>query len=284
MPTFGLGKYRRSLLTNANIIAGTWRSQPGQVEHAVEFALKNGYKSIDTATAYGNESLYCSLLIHTYTYNCADEVGQGIKKSGVPREEFFLTTKLNNPDMGRPKEALEHSLKELDTPYLDLCKYPHFFYIPILLTLPTGLMHWPAPMTPEGGADKSIDWLDTWHEMEKLYKAHPNKIKAIGVSNFSVEYLNHLLSNSEIVPAVNQIELHPSCPQQEVIDFCVSKGIAVTGYSPLGSEGAPLLKNPTVVKMAEKYGVKPGTILISMHANRPNVNGTLFSFEGEDTH
>ncbi|KAJ3859535.1 NADP-dependent oxidoreductase domain-containing protein [Lentinula edodes] len=224
MPTLGLG---------------TWRSQPGAVEHAVEYALKNGYRNIDTATAYGNES----------------EVGQGIKKSGVPREEIFLTTKLNNPDMGRPKEALEYSLKQLDTPYLDLW-----------------LMHWPAPMTKEGGADKSIDWLDTWHEMEKLYKAHPEKIKAIGVSNFSVEYLKRLLSNSEVVPAANQIELHPSCPQQEVIDLCVSKGIAVTGYSPLGSEGAPLLKNPTVVKIAEKYGVKPGTILISLQANRPNVN------------
>jgi glycerol 2-dehydrogenase (NADP+) len=224
MPTLGLG---------------TWRSKPGEVEHAVEFALKSGYRNIDTATAYGNES----------------EVGQGIKKSGVPRDQIFLTTKLNNPDMGHPKEALEYSLKQLDTPYLDLW-----------------LMHWPAPMTVDEKADKSIDWLDTWHEMEKLYKAHPDKIKAIGVSNFSVEYLNRLFADSEVVPATNQIELHPSCPQQEVVDLCVSKGIAVTAYSPLGSEGAPLLKNPTVVKIAEKYNVKPGTILISMHANRPNVN------------
>ena len=137
-------------------------------------------------------------------------------------------------------------------------------------------MHWPAPMTSDGGPDKSIDWLDTWHEMEKLYKAHPDKLKAIGVSNFSVEYLNRLLADCDVVPAVNQIELHPSCPQQQVVDLCVSKGIAVTGYSPLGSDGAPLLKNPVVVKTAEKYDVKPGTILISMHANRPNVNGALF--------
>ncbi|KAF5381892.1 hypothetical protein D9757_007599 [Collybiopsis confluens] len=224
MPTLGLG---------------TWRSKPGEVEHAVEFALRNGYRNIDTATAYENEA----------------EVGEGIKKSGVPREQIFLTTKLNNPDMGHPKEALEHSLKQLDTPYLNI-----------------GLMHWPAPMTIEGGPDKSIDWLDTWHEMERLYKAHPEKIKAIGVSNFSVEYLSRLLANSQVVPAVNQIELHPSCPQEEVVDFCVGKGIAITGYSPLGSEGAPLLKNPTVVKIAEKYNVMPGTVLISMHANQPNVS------------
>lgn len=112
MPTLGLGEHSDSTWewvasTNMYItLVGTWRSQPGAVEHAVEYALKNGYRNIDTATAYGNES----------------EVGQGIKKSGVPREEIFLTTKLNNPDMGRPKEALEYSLKQLDTPYLDLCQ------------------------------------------------------------------------------------------------------------------------------------------------------------------
>ncbi|KAJ3769539.1 NADP-dependent oxidoreductase domain-containing protein [Lentinula raphanica] len=224
MPTLGLG---------------TWRSKPGQVEHAVEFALRNGYRNIDTATAYGNES----------------EVGKGIKNSGVPREQIFLTTKLNNPDMGKPEEALEYSLKTLGTDYLDLW-----------------LMHWPAPMTTEGGADKSIDWLDTWHKMEALYKAHPEKIKAIGVSNFSIPYLNRLLDNSSVVPATNQIELHPSCPQQSLVDFCASKGIAVTGYSPLGSEGAPLLKNEVVKKMAQKYGVGEGTVLISMQANREGVN------------
>ncbi|KAJ8091854.1 hypothetical protein PM082_021090 [Marasmius tenuissimus] len=224
MPTVGLG---------------TWKSAPGEVEHAVEHALKIGYKSIDTATAYANEA----------------EVAKGIKASGVPRESFFLTTKLNNPDMGRPAEALEYSLKQLDTPYLDLW-----------------LMHWPAPMTKDDKADKSIDWLDTWHEMEKLYKAHPDKLKAIGVSNFSVEYLERLLANSEVVPAVNQIELHPSCPQQAVVDFCKSKGIAVTAYSPLGSDNSPLLKNSVVNKIAEKHNVGPGTILISLQANRPNVN------------
>ncbi|KAF9267213.1 Aldo/keto reductase [Marasmius fiardii PR-910] len=224
MPTVGLG---------------TWKSAPGEVEHAVEHALRIGYKHIDTATAYNNEA----------------EVAKGIKASGVPRESFFLTTKLNNPDMGRPKEALEYSLKQLDTPYLDLW-----------------LMHWPAPMTKDDKADKSVDWLDTWHEMEKLYKAHPDKIKAIGVSNFSVEYLERLLANSEIVPAVNQIELHPSCPQQAVVDFSISKGIVVTAYSPLGSDNSPLLKNPVVNKIAEKHNVGPGTVLISLQANRPNVN------------
>ncbi|THU93531.1 Aldo/keto reductase [Dendrothele bispora CBS 962.96] len=224
MPTVGLG---------------TWKSKPGEVEHAVEVALRHGYRHIDTATAYSNEA----------------EVGKGIKASGVPREEFFLTTKLNNPDMGHPKEALQYSLKQLDTPYLDLW-----------------LMHWPAPMTKEGGPDKSIDWLDTWHQMVSLYKAHPDKIKAIGVSNFCVPYLERLLASSDVVPAVNQIELHPSCPQQELVDFCKSKGIVVTAYSPLGSDGSPLLKNEVVNKIAEKYKVAPAIVLISLQANRPGIN------------
>ncbi|KAL0959923.1 hypothetical protein HGRIS_011588 [Hohenbuehelia grisea] len=217
---------------------GTWKSQPGAVEHAVEYALKNGYKSIDTAAAYQNEK----------------EVGQGIKASGVARESFFLTTKLDNPDQGHPAEALESSLEKLGTTYLDLW-----------------LMHWPAPMTKEGGPDHSIDWLDTWKAMEKLYLENPDKLKAIGVSNFSIEFLERLLAEAKVVPAVNQIELHPSCPQLELVEFCRKKGIVVTAYSPLGSDGSPLLKNEVVNKIAAKYDVAPANVLISLQANRPGV-------------
>ncbi|KAJ7792955.1 Aldo keto reductase [Mycena olivaceomarginata] len=184
MPTVGLG---------------TWKSAPGAVEHAVEFALKNGYTHVDTAAAYKNEK----------------EVGDGIKAAGVPRESIFLTTKLDNPDQKEAPEA------NLGTPYLDLW-----------------LMHWPAPMTKgePALADKTHDWLDTWKSMEALYKAHPDKLRAIGVSNFSVEFLERLLAAAEVVPAVNQIEIHPSCPSEDVVAFCRAKGIAVTAYSPLGSE------------------------------------------------
>jgi len=225
MPTLGLG---------------TWRSQPGAVEHAVEFALKQGYTHIDTAAAYGNEK----------------EVGQGIKASGVAREKFFLTTKLNNPDHQRAAEALEESLSNLGTSYLDLW-----------------LMHWPAPMTEDsnGKADKSLDWLDTWKTMEQLYLAHPDKLKAIGVSNFSVEFTERLLKEAKVTPAVNQVELHPACPQQDVVDYCTSKGIALTSYSSLGSEKSPLLENAVVQKLAKKHNVTPANILISLQANRPNV-------------
>ncbi|EMD35639.1 hypothetical protein CERSUDRAFT_157524 [Gelatoporia subvermispora B] len=223
MPVFGLG---------------TWKSQPGAVEKAVEVALKAGYRHVDTAAAYANER----------------EVGLGIKASGVPREEIFLTTKLNNPDQRNPEAALEASLKALDTPYLDLW-----------------LMHWPAPMTTDGKADKGHNWLDTWKSMEKLYQAHPDKLRAIGVSNVSKKFLDELLAIAEVVPAVNQIELHPSCNQQELVEFCVSKGISVTAYSPLGSDASPLLTNPTVEKLAQRHGVSPANILVSLQANRPGV-------------
>ncbi|CAK5274804.1 unnamed protein product [Mycena citricolor] len=134
-------------------------------------------------------------------------------------------------------------------------------------------MHWPAPMTKgtPALADKSKDWLDAWKSMEKLYKAHPDKLKAIGVSNFSVKFMERLLEVAEVIPAVNQIELHPSCPQQDIVDFCLSKGIAVTAYSPLGSDNSPLLTNEVVNKLAEKHSVTSANILVSLQANRPGV-------------
>ncbi|KAH9916994.1 Aldo/keto reductase [Epithele typhae] len=222
MPTLGLG---------------TWRSKPGEVERAVEHALKRGYRHIDTATGYANEK----------------EVGLGIKASGVPREEIFLTTKLNNPDHTRVAAALQYSLAQLDTPYLDLW-----------------LMHWPAPMK-DGGPDRSRDWRDTWRDMEAAFKANEGKVKAIGVSNFSVQYLRELLKFATVVPAVNQIEAHPSCMQEDIVEECRKHGIVVTAYSPLGSDGAPLREDPVVQKLAAQYGVAESNILVSLQANRPGV-------------
>ncbi|KAF9445808.1 Aldo/keto reductase [Macrolepiota fuliginosa MF-IS2] len=225
MPTLGLG---------------TWKSKPGAVEVAVAHALTHGYKHIDTATDYQNET----------------EVGQGIKSSGVPRSEVFLTTKIQNCDHNDVEGALNKSLKSLGTDYLDLW-----------------LLHWPAPMNADcTGADRSLDWLDTWKKMVELHKANPRKLRAVGVSNLSLKFLTRLLENSDTVPAVNQIELHPSCPQEELVNFCRSKGIVVTAYSPLGSDNSPLLTNPIVIRLAEKYKVQPANILISLQANRPGVS------------
>ncbi|THH21165.1 hypothetical protein EW146_g351 [Bondarzewia mesenterica] len=231
-----------TLNTGAEIPAlgfGTWKSEPGAVELAVEHALKNGYTHVDTAAAYGNEA----------------EVGQGIKASGVPRPSIFLTTKLNNNDHKRVADALESSLQKLGTDYLDLW-----------------LMHWPAPMTQDlRGADKSVNWIDTWKEMERLYKAHPEKLRAIGVSNVSVKFLDALLKEATVIPAVNQIERHPSCWQDDILEACAAKGIVVTAYSPLGSNDSPLLTNKIVLGIAEKHGVSPANVLVSLQANTPNV-------------
>jgi diketogulonate reductase-like aldo/keto reductase len=100
--------------------------------------------------------------------------------------------------------------------------------------------------------------------MEKLLAT--GKVKAIGVANYSLRYLNQLLPEATIVPAVNQIENHPSLPQQEIVDFCHEKGIHVTAYSPLGSTGSPMMKEPAVVEVAEKKGVTPASVLLSYHS------------------
>ncbi|KAH8087158.1 Aldo/keto reductase [Cristinia sonorae] len=223
MPTLGLG---------------TWKSGPNEVGNAVEVALKNGYRHIDTATAYGNES----------------EVGAGIKASGVPREEIFLVTKLTNSDHKNVPQALENSLKALDTPYLDLW-----------------LMHWPAPSFPDNKPDKSHNWIDTWKAMEAVYKANPDKVKAIGVSNVSIDFFEILLKEATVIPAVNQVELHPSCFQEDLVSYCREKGIVLTAYSALGSDASPLLTNPVVEKIAKKYDVSTANVLLSVQANRPGV-------------
>jgi glycerol 2-dehydrogenase (NADP+) len=148
-------------------------------------------------------------------------------------------------------------------------------------------------MTDGYKPDRTHDWLDTWKSLEHLYQTYPDKIKAIGmqsgdvdhthpliihlcqgVSNFSVEYLERLLKEAKIVPAVNQIEMHPSCPDQDVVDYCTKKGIVLTAYSPLGSDKSPLLTNEVVTKIAAKHNVAPATVLISLQANKPNVTGT----------
>lgn len=141
---------------------GTWQSQPGEVGKAVESALRGGYRHIDTAFAYGNEK----------------EVGEGIKASGVPREEIWLTTKLDNPWHKRVAEGIERSLENLGTEYVDLY-----------------LMHWPSSTDPDDLKKHYPDWdfVDTWREMQKLVGT--GKVKNIGVSNFGIKNLERLLND-----------------------------------------------------------------------------------------
>ncbi|KAL4892555.1 NADP-dependent oxidoreductase domain-containing protein [Aspergillus ambiguus] len=237
------------LNTGAQIPAvglGTWRAEPGQVRRAVSFALKNGYSHIDAALIYGNEH----------------EVGQGIKDSGVPREDIFITSKLWNTYHPNVEEGLQKTLDALGTHYLDLY-----------------LVHWPVrlvpnqtsallPVNPDGtrSVDRSWDQSDTWRQMEQVYKA--GKVKAIGVANWSVPYLEELKKKWTVVPAVNQVELHPFLPQHALKDWCDKHGILLEAYSPLGSEGAPLMSDPVIQAIAKKNDVSPATVLISYHVNR----------------
>ncbi|KAL1980913.1 hypothetical protein VTN96DRAFT_3333 [Rasamsonia emersonii] len=237
------------LNTGASIPAiglGTWQAKPGEVGQAVLHALKCGYRHLDCAFIYQNEK----------------EVGEAIKASGIPREEIFITSKVWNTYQPNVAAGLEQTLKDLQTDYLDLY-----------------LVHWPVrlvpnetsalfPTNPDGtrAVDRSWNQQDTWRQMEELYRA--GKVKAIGVSNFSIPYLEHLEKTWTVVPAVNQVELHPYCPQHKLKKWCEDKGILLEAYCPLGSTNSPLLSDPEIGAIAAKYNVSPATILISYQVNR----------------
>ncbi|KAJ9132350.1 Reductase-like protein [Pleurostoma richardsiae] len=228
---------------------GTWQAPPGKTRDAVAYAVKSGYKLVDCAYCYGNE----------------DEVGQGLKEAfaaGIKREDIFVVTKVWATYNTRVELGLDKSLKALGLDYVDLF-----------------LVHWPLLMNPEGNDDKfpklpdgsrdiirSHNHVDTWKLMEKLPAT--GKTKAVGVSNYSKKYLEQLLPECTIVPAVNQIENHPDLPQQEIVDLCREKGIHIMAYSPLGSTGGPLMTAEPVLKIAEKHGVKASTVLLSYHIPR----------------
>ncbi|KAF2430475.1 aldo/keto reductase-like protein [Tothia fuscella] len=255
------------LNTGAEIPAiglGTWQSPPGQVREAVKVALQHGYRHIDTAMAYGNEK----------------EVGQGIKDSGVPRSEIWVTTKLDNPWHKRVQEGINTSLESLGIDYVDLY-----------------LMHWPCSSNPDDMSKVYDDWnfVDTWREMQKLVPS--GKVKNIGVSNFAIKNLEILLNDKscKIVPAVNQVELHPNCPSPKLLDYCKKKDIHATAYSCLGSTDSPLYKNEALIKLAEKkgktvqqvllmWGLQRGTSVIpkSVTASRIQKNFDLDGWELDD--
>lgn len=233
---------------------GTWRSTEADDGYkAVRKALEVGYRHIDTAAIYQNEG----------------QVGKAINDSGVPRSEIFVTTKLWCTQQHNPKEALEQSLKRLGLDYVDLY-----------------LMHWPVSLSPrtikdgnlltipvreDGARDVEIsDWnfIKTWELMQELPAT--GLTKAIGISNFSINNIKDLLASpgNKIVPAMNQVELHPLLPQQELIDFCHSKDIIIEAYSPLGSNNAPLLTQKTIIEVAKKNNVTPAQVVISWHVQR----------------
>lgn len=234
---------------------GTWEAADGDVAvSSVLSAIEAGYRHIDTAAAYGNEA----------------SVGEAIRRSGVPREELFITSKLRNPEHGYEStlRAFADTLQRLGTDYLDLY-----------------LIHWPNPKVfrPNYKAHN----LATWRAFEELYKA--GKIRAIGISNFLPHHMDALLPEAEIKPMVNQIEIHPGLNREEVIPYCKEHGILLEAYSPF-SRGA-LLEHPVLKEIAGKYGKSTAQVCLrwnlqhgyvplpkSVHEERIRSNADVFDF------
>lgn len=216
---------------------------------AVKIAVKNGYRHIDTAWIYETEDVI------------GEALNELFEEGVVKREDLFITTKVGNPLYRDPEASLNESLEKLGIDYVDLF-----------------LQHWPygnEAVYDENGkldrakskanTDRDTDYIASYQRIEKLYKEHPEKIKNIGVSNYSVEFLTKLLEKAEIVPVTNQIELHPHLPQKDVVEFSESHKILLTAYSPVGSSGAPNLEIPIVKELAKKYNVTANSILTSYH-------------------
>ncbi len=206
---------------------GTWQIPNGDITYnAVSAALKNGYRHIDTAAAYRNE----------------ESVGQAIRDAGIPREEIFITTKLEShiKDYESAKKGFLKTLENLGMDYVDLY-----------------LIHAPWPWNDIG---KNCDEgnVAAYKAMEEFYKA--GKIRAIGVSNFSSKDIDNILAHCDIKPFVNQISYHILHHQADTDAYCKAKGILVEAYSPLGV--GKLLSNKEVIKMANKYQITPAQLCI----------------------
>ncbi len=193
---------------------GTYQSQD---EEVIYMAIESGYRYFDTASLYETERA----------------LGRAVKRSGLPREDFFIVSKLWIDEMGyqEAKQALERSLKRLQTDYLDLY-----------------LIHWPR--RTEGDRDwKELD-LETWRAMEEMQRE--GKIKGLGLSNFLPHHLDNILENCSIKPVVDQLELHPGYSQEAAVSYCKEKGVRPQAWSPLGR--GKLIGNEILSEMSEKYG------------------------------
>jgi 2,5-diketo-D-gluconate reductase A len=178
-------------------------------------------------------------------YGNEEGVGKAIAESGISREDLFITTKLWNDDQGYDNalNAFDNSLARLGLDYVDLY-----------------LIHWPVP-----GKDR---YVDTWKALQEIYKS--GRAKAIGVSNFQIHHLRRLFEETDVVPAVNQIELHPNLPQAELRAFHAEHDIATEAWSPLGRNNG-LLDSDTITSLAEKYDKTPAQIVLRWHIQLGNV-------------
>jgi 2,5-diketo-D-gluconate reductase A len=235
---------------------GVFQIDPKDTFEAVATALQAGYRHVDTAEMYGNER----------------EVGQAIAKSGLGRRDVFVTSKLGNaahrPDDAR--RAFDGTLEAIGSDYVDLF-----------------LIHWPLPTRYDG------DYVSTWRTLEEFYR--DGRARSIGVSNFQPHHLRRLHTETEIPPAVNQIEVHPYFTQDEVRAFCGEHQIAVEALSPI-AQGA-VLDDPTIVSIARAVSKTPAQVVLRWHIERGDIifpksvtparireNIDIFDFElsGED--
>lgn len=208
---------------------GVFQVPEDETMAAVGAALDAGYRSIDTAAAYGNEAA----------------VGKAVDAAGIDRDELFITTKLANDAHGRDNtlRAFDESMAKLGLEQLDLY-----------------LIHWPLP-----GQDR---YVETWQTFEQIYA--DGRVRAIGVSNFQRSHLNRLAAEATVVPALNQVELHPFFPQDELRALHSERGIATEAWSPLG-RGGELLTAPAVTRIAEQHAVSAAQVVLRWHLQLGNV-------------
>ncbi|KAF3991561.1 hypothetical protein FT663_02290 [Candidozyma haemuli var. vulneris] len=227
--------------------------EPSHTKTEVVTAVKAGIRHIDTAWYYGTEKYVGEALQELFA--------EGV----VKREDIFVTTKVWPSFWHNPEKSLDTSLKTLGLDYVDLF-----------------LQHWPIALhgdengLPAEPLDESgypiydddpvtgTKFLGVYKELERIKKT-TNKVKSIGVSNYNIERLEWLLKETEIVPVLNQIELHPKLPQQDLVEWSEKHNILTEAYSPVGAEGAPIVKIPLVKELAEKYKVTENEVADAYH-------------------
>jgi 2,5-diketo-D-gluconate reductase A len=232
---------------------GVFQIEPRDTVEAVTQALDVGYRHIDTAEMYGNEK----------------EVGEAVRDSGLDRADVYITSKLNNsfhrPDDAR--RAFDETLSALGFDYVDLF-----------------LIHWPLPTLYDG------DYVSTWRTLEEFRQ--DGRARSIGVSNFQVDHLERLAAEADVVPAVNQIELHPYLLNEEVRSYGEAHGIATEAWSPIAK--GEVLDDPAITEIADRLGRTPAQVVLRWHIERGSIvfpksttperireNFELFDFELE---
>ncbi|MDT0200316.1 aldo/keto reductase [Nocardioides sp. AE5] len=209
---------------------GVFQVPPEQTAEVVGTALEVGYRHIDTAQMYGNEK----------------GVGDAIASSGIARDELFVTTKLNNSNH-RPddvRRSFDESLEELGLDHVDLF-----------------LIHWPMPEAYDG------DYVSTWQAVAELTR--DGRAKSVGVSNFEPDHLERIISETGVVPAVNQIEVHPRFGNEAARTASLERGILVEGWSPIGR--ARVLDDPVITTIAERIGRTPAQVTLRWHIERGDI-------------